>query len=159
MQKKITSSIFAVIVLLMVGLFLPHDVQSQVQAQDQAQMLEQIIDLPDLQQHYPLNAQGNQKQVHIMQFPVSFSSDISLSNSDREVVFMERSEIESKKVDAYFMIRSISEVQGTTKVVGHYFYNYNYDTKKGNYDAITVNFQKTGSEMKMVNANVKGGAL
>lgn len=94
-----------------------------------------------------------------MQFPVSFPSAMVLTNTNKDVVFMKRSEIESKKLDAYFMIRSISEDQGTTKVIGHYFYNYNYDTKKGNYDAITVNFQKTGSEMKMVNANVKGGAL
>ncbi len=152
-MKKITFPILSIALLLLTLSLLPQ----KVLAQSQAQIVEQIINLPQLQQHYPLNAE-NKKQVHIMQFPVSFPN-MDISNADKNVIFMTRSDIENNKVDSYFMFRTIKESQNTSKVVCHYFYDFNYNTKKANYFAITVDFQKNGDNLEILESDVKGGAL
>lgn len=154
MEKKVTFTTFAISVLLMLGLFLPQEMRAQ--RGDQSQILQKIIDLPDLQKYYPVSSEGKVKQVTIMQHPVSFPSDLSLSGSDTKVVFMEMSEVNANKISAYFKFRSIEITQNTSKVVGHYFYNYNYYTNKSDIVAITVDLEKSGSDWKIVNAKVKG---
>ncbi len=152
-MRKTTFPLLTIVLLLFTVAFS----QQKVFAQSQAQIVEQIINLPQLQQHYPLNAE-NQKQVHIMQFPVSFPN-MDISNADKDVVFMTRSDIENNKVNSYFMFRTIKESQNTSKVVCHYFYDFDYNTKKSNYFAITVDFQKNGNNLEIVKSDVKGGAL
>jgi len=151
MEKKLTLTLLGISVLLILGFMMPQNLTAQ--SEDQTQILKKIISLPDLQKYYPVNS--NVKQIVIQQHPVSFPANLSLSDADKNVVFRQMAETDAAKTPAFFKFRSIETNQNSAKVVCHYFYNYNYQTKKSNIVAITAELSKSGSEWKIVNSSVK----
>lgn len=152
MKEKAKLLTIAFTVLFLLAMFLPQ--QSMAQKSNQSQIVEKIINLPDLQQFYPVVPGDNAKQVTIVQFPVAVPSDIAAPG--KTIVLTDRENLQRSPSNGYFMFRSIEVNQNTAKVVGHYFYNYNSANKKSEIIAITADLQKTGSQWNIVNSNVKG---
>lgn len=153
MEKKVTLTTLAISALLMLGLFLPQ--QMMAQKEDQTQILKKIIALPDMQKYYPMSTDGKTKQVIIEQHPMSFPKDLALSDATTKVVLMEMADVNSNNIASFYKFRSIETTGGTTKVVCHYFRNYDHQTNKSDIIAITAELSKSGSDWKIVNASVK----
>ena len=149
MKKSIT-----LIVLLVIGITMQLFAQSQ---NDQEQILKKCIDLPDLQHYYPLETNGGLKQLNIIQYPVSFPSEILLSKAGNNVNFLTMSEFSENKVKAYFMFRSL-QIKGKAAVATlNYFYNCIGESFK--MLSIYVEFEKSGLSWNVINYNLKGNTL
>lgn len=122
--------------------FLPGIAMAQ-SSTDAADVLQKCIDLPELQQYYPLDAAGTPLQIYVMQYPVSFESDLELSKFGKSVLFMDRTEIVENEIQAHFMFRSFDLTQNTAQVNLNYFYNYNYSTKQFNMVSSIIELHKT----------------
>jgi hypothetical protein len=153
MEKKVTLTTLAISVLLILGLFLPQ--QMMAQKEDQTLILKKIITLPEMQKYYPMGTDGKTKQVIIEQHPMSFPKDLALSDATTKVVLMEMADVNSADIKSFYKFRSIETTGNTTKVVCHYFMNYNHQTNKSDIIAITAELSKSGSDWKIVNASVK----
>lgn len=154
MEKKVTMMSVMLSFMLMMGLMMPGSVLAQ--QDDQAAILKMTINLPELQNYYPAAMDGTTKQVTIMQYPVSFPKDLAVSGNNTKVVFMERDEVTAKQVNAFFRFRSIESTPTKYTVYGHYFYNYDFTTKKSEIIEVRAEFEKKGADWKMVKSNVKG---
>jgi hypothetical protein len=151
-MKKLFTSIF----FMVLGLTMQLVAQSQ---SDLAQVLQKCIDLPELQQYYPLNSDGSIKPLYIMQYPISFSSDQVIEKAGGMVKFMTKSDIAENKVESYFMFRSLNINQNAADVNYNYFYSYNYTSKQFKMLSVILELQKTGPQWKIINVTMKGDIL
>jgi len=151
MDKKVTLTMLSMAVFFALGFMMPQNLLAQ--SGDQTQVLQKIISLPDLQKYYPVSS--NVKQIVIQQHPVSFPGDLKLSDSGSNVVFKQMAETEAAKTPAFFKFRSVEINQNSAKVVCHYFYNYNYQTKKSGIVEVNAELSKSGAEWKFVKSSVK----
>jgi hypothetical protein len=153
MERKITLMSSAVLLLMVVGLLVPQNMMAQ--KEDQTQILQKIISLTDMQKYYPVSADGKTKTVIIEQHPMSFPKDMQLSDVSTKVVLMEMADVNSNNITSFYKFRSIETTGNTTKVVCHYFRNYNHDTNKSDIIAISAELTRSGSDWKIVNSSVK----
>jgi hypothetical protein len=144
--------------MLMVILVLGVTMQLLAQTlNDQAQILQKCIDLKDLQNYFPIDTKGEIKQLNIIQYPLSFSSQISLSKAGNNVKFLTMPEFTNNKVEAYFMFRSLQINSNVATANFNYFYNCIGENFK--MLSIIVEFEKSGSDWKVLNFNLKGNTL
>jgi hypothetical protein len=125
-------------------------------ASDQAKVLQKITDLPDLQQYYPKNVDGSNKQLCISQYPTEFPAWVVAEFDASKVVFRSTEAITANKEEAYFMFRSFNLQPGTCNTVVHYFYNYNYASGQFKIITYTVELQKTADGWNVTNLNLGG---
>lgn len=152
MKNKFTLFTVAISLILMAGVLSPQGLMAQ--QTDQSQILKKIIGLSELQNYYPVNA--GVEQVYISQSPVSFPDNLKLSIPGKKITFMKESELKANGVKSFFRFRSFEVDQTSSTVICHFFSNYNFETTKSDILAITVNLEKSGSDWKVVNSNVKG---
>ena len=144
----------------MLMVFLVIGITMQLLAQslnDQAQILQKCIDLKDLQNYFPLDTKGDMKQLNIIQYPLSFSSQISLSKAGNNVKFLSMPELSKNKVEAYFMFRSLQINNNVATANFSYFYNCIGDNFK--MLSVIVELEKSGSNWNVINFNLKGNTL
>jgi hypothetical protein len=126
---------------------------------DQALVLQKCIDLPELQQYYPLNEEGSLKPLYIVQYPVSFPSDLAIEKEGTIVKFMTSSDITINKVAAYFMFRSFNIHQNSANINCNYFYNYNYTSKQFKMLSVIIEMKKVGLQWNISTINIKGDTI
>jgi hypothetical protein len=134
-------------------MIMPSGVNAQ--SGDQGLILKKVISLPELQKHYPVST-GKTKQVVIVQTPVSFPSNLDISDAGMNVSFIQLSELKKESVGGYFMFRTMETNATSSSLKGHYFYNYDPVSKKSEILEVNAQLEKSGSDWKIVNANVKG---
>ncbi len=123
---------------------------------DQTMVLQKCIDLPELQQYYPLDGAGNPDQIYVMQYSATFSSDLNISKSGKQVVFMSREDIIKNKVKAYFIFRSF-EISGNLATANiNYFYDFDNTTMQSKMVMANVEMNKVGSDWVVSIINLKG---
>lgn len=123
---------------------------------DSTAVLQKCIDLPELTQYYPLDDAGNPVQIYVMTYPVSFPNDMDVSKFGESLVFNSRTDINEKKVEAYFAFRHFKVSQETALINLNYFYNYNFTTKQFKMLSVNVELQKVDNEWSVSNTNLKG---
>lgn len=123
---------------------------------DKSAVLQKIIDLPELQQYYPKNADGSLKQLYITQHLVAFPADLSVSKSGSQVLFLTHEEITAKKAEAYFTFRSFGMDQNAANSSLNFFYDYDYGA--GQFKMLTINLElhKTGEAWNVSSLNIGG---
>jgi hypothetical protein len=143
MKKK-----FILLLLLVLGLSIKMIAQS---SGDSARVLQTCIDLPVLQQHYPIGKDGCQKQIYIMLYPTNFPKNIEVSKFGKAVVFMKRPEIYDNKVEGFFLFKVFTVTQNIANVTFDYYYDYLADQK-----VIMVNLvmQKVGGEWEVSDSKI-----
>jgi len=91
---------------------------------DQAKILQKIIDLPDLQQYYPMSPERIHEKVYIVQQPVAFPAGIQLSKFGQPVQFIDNAEILDKLSVAYFVFQTFTITGNTADVIFDFYYTY-----------------------------------
>jgi hypothetical protein len=122
---------------------------------DSTLVLQKIINLPELQQYLPIESDGSIKQLYIAKYPVSFSSDISLSKDGRKVKFMSTSELTENKIEAYFMFRNLKINQNSAGANVNFFYDFNYTSRQFKSLTITIELFKNGKVWSVFSNTIK----
>jgi hypothetical protein len=103
-------------------------------------VLQACFDNPILQKELPVSMQGGGKSVYLMQFPVVVPGDINLTVNGNKVVFIEKTA--KPEVEAYFMVRSITQNSGKLTVNVNLFSK----NRKGDFEMKNIfgHFQTAG---------------
>lgn len=92
--------------------------------QDQTQILQKCIGLPELQKYFPLEADGNLKPLVINYWhPVLFPTDLTLSQNGKNILFRLMSMESVKNGEAYFLFNKFEILQGSSVVKFEYRYD------------------------------------
>jgi hypothetical protein len=67
---------------------------------DQAAVLQKCIDLKDIQNYLPLDADGTPAAMRIMQHAVTFPRDLEISKSGKQVKFLSKDQITARRFSA-----------------------------------------------------------
>lgn len=94
-------------------------------ATDQSMVLQKCIDLPELQQYYPMDADGNFKPIYIMQHSINFPDNLNLDGFSKKIVFMTKDQIYKNNVDAFFQFEKFDILQNSANITFTYFYDLN----------------------------------
>lgn len=151
MEKKVTSTIFTISLLFMLGLFLPQGMQGQ--ALVQSQILQKCIDYEGLQQYYPLDNQKNPFPVYVLESkPPVFPSNPPLVKFNKEVKYLSATELSKLDPESYFLFKQYDlKDNATTQVELEYYYRSN-----GNYKVLHGNFifKNDGQTWKMSESKI-----
>jgi hypothetical protein len=111
--------------IVTVSLFLVflHETVVAQPLNDQSQVLQKCIDLAELQQYYPQNADKSYKQLRILNFPVSFPESLSVSKFGQSVLFQTRAEIHDSNPDAFMAFNTFSIIENKASIVFEISYN------------------------------------
>ena len=124
---------------------------------DQAAVLQKILELPDLQQYYPKNGDGSLKQICIMQYTTAFSAEVTAALDASKVVFRSREAITANQTEAYFIFRSMTLEAGSANASFTYFYNFDYTSNQSKMLTVNIDLQKSGTTWSVTNVNLGGG--
>lgn len=108
---------------------------------DDAAVLQSCMDLPQIQQYYPVNTDGTYKQVYIMQYPVAFDPSLSVSKFGKSILFEPRPAIYSDKAEGFFIIKEFNITGNSASVSFRYYYHY---TTVASFTDISLTLQKSG---------------
>jgi len=124
---KTMKKLFTLIFLMAFGLM------SKIEAQapgNVAMVLQKCIDLPTLQQYFPIDNEGNLKQLRINYWhPLLFPIDLPIVKDGKKVQFNAMSAQNEKNGEAYFLFKTFNIKQVTSNVLFEYYYGNNTNSK------------------------------
>jgi hypothetical protein len=141
--------------LIIVMLLVTAGLMGQTATQ-QAAVIQKIIDLPELQQYYPKNADGNLKQLCITQYLISFPEDLPVAKAGSKILFLAPQEIIANKIEAYFTFRSFGMDQNAANTSFSFFYQYDYTTEQFKMLSVNLELKKTGTDWIVSSLNIGG---
>jgi hypothetical protein len=89
---------------------------------DQAAVIQRCIDLPGLQQYYPMAPDQTSEQVYVVQQPVLFATGLAVSKFNKPVVFVANSTDVTNYPVAYFVFEVLTFNGQTANVVFNFYY-------------------------------------
>lgn len=89
--------------LLISACFITH---ASEQTETEA-IIQKCIDMPEFQEFFPRDHNGNFIPVHIMQYPMRFEQGLAIKKFGAPPVLMSREEIYDNNVDAYFLFEKV----------------------------------------------------
>ena len=92
--------IFTLILLVSFGFITRIEAQAPG---DITMILQKCIDLPDLQQFFPVNNDGSLKQLYVLQHGVSFPSNTNVLKSGLKVRFVNKNQLAAEEITSYFI--------------------------------------------------------
>ncbi len=118
--------------------------------QDQTQILQKCIDLPELRTYYPLDQDGNLKQVYIKFWhPMLIPSDLIVSLGGKALKFQVMSE--NKRVDAYLIFKIFKIDSESANVTFDLFYDGSAPIQIAQ---VNIEFFKTGNNWEIKDSNL-----
>lgn len=137
---------------LLVGIFLVFSVRLVAQSQsDQALILQKCIDLPELQQSYPVDADGTISQIYVMQHGVSFPVDIKVTKSGKPLAFVSKSDINDRQIESYFLFWTFDIINDQS----HVQFTYDNSTIEKKATIIELNLQKVNNVWTIVKSKIE----
>jgi hypothetical protein len=147
------SAIFTMVLFFSMTLSAQSETEGTIASSQEiikGQILEKCLNILDLQQHLAKNIDGSFLPIHIMQYPVTFSNNLTLSKFDEPIVFQSRQEISSNNVKSFFIFKIISIDGDTAQVEFDYFNN----TKEPQLVETKASLNKSVSEWEIINATL-----
>ena len=120
---------------------------------DQEAIIQQCIDLPGLQEHFPREYSGNFIPVHIMQYPIQFDEGLNIRKFEAPPVFMSREEIYDNNVGAYFLFEKIDEMERHALVKFSFYYD--CTSKSPQYEHYDIKLEKKEHEWVITNFEIQ----
>lgn len=108
-------------------LFLSYGLMNILQSQttdEQSIVLQKCIDLSEMQQYYPTSADENLKKIYIMQYPVIFSSSITVFKFDKKIEFKTRPEIYALNATCFYLFKTFKINNNTANISFSFYYDY-----------------------------------
>jgi len=111
---------------------------------DQAAVLQKCIDLREIQNYLPLDADGKPDAIRIMQHAVTFPRDLAISKSGKQVKFLSKDQIYQDHSEGFFRFDKFELTGDLAEVCFDFHFNRNAATKS-KIMAIKLNLKKTGA--------------
>jgi hypothetical protein len=111
--------IFTLILLVSFGFITRIEAQAPG---DITMILQKCIDLPDLQQFFPVNNDGSLKQLYVLQHGVSFPSNTNVLKSGLKVRFVNKNQLAAEEITSYFIFWEFVIDNNSAKV--DFIYNF-----------------------------------
>lgn len=124
---------------------------------DQQLVLQQCIDLPAMQQYYPIDGNGKLIQANIMKNALLLPDDMNLTLGGMDINYIPQSEISSIPFGGFFTYRNILTEGNKSNVVFNFFYKKN--TLNFRIINVNVELEKSGSNWTIKNYNLTGETL
>lgn len=121
--------------------------------QDQAQILQQCIDLPELQQYFPIGNDATPKQICILQHGVSFPSAIEAAKFGKSVQLMDKKQLSESGTNSYFLFWEFKTDQNAAHV--DFVYNYIGSDSQPKMQRVILELQKRGEVWIVVKTNIE----
>jgi hypothetical protein len=142
--KKGFTSIFLMGVIASFALAQPGD--------NSAKVLQKCVDLPGLQKYYQ-NANGLvRQQLYVMQHGVSFNPDIAVTWNGKPLVFMDKNEILSYNIEAYFLFHTFDIAENSARV--DFVYNFKSVENQPKMARVQLELQKAGATWNIVQSKI-----
>ena len=116
---------------------------------DAAQILQNCINLPQLQTYYPVDANGDTKQLNVMQHGVSFPEDINVRANGKSLSFLSKNQVNQTESIAYFLFHEF-RISGNSATVA-FVYQYN----EKHLIVISLELQKTVDTWSVTKSNIE----
>lgn len=81
---------------------------------DQNQVIQKIVDLPELQQHYRTDVAGNVLQLYVSQYPMALPTDLTVTKANLPLLFIDAAS--EANYNGYFKFRRIAVTGNTVNV-------------------------------------------
>jgi hypothetical protein len=120
---------------------------------DQEAVLKECINIPEIQQQLPKDAEGNLKTVYIMQNAISSPDQIDITLSGKKVQFMTKGQMYNHGPDAFFRFEKLDITDKQAKVIFGFEYNRNQPDQRGQM-FIRGSLKKQDSDWAIVNTNI-----
>ena len=111
---------------------------------DQAAVLQKCIDLKEIQNYLPLDAEGTPDVIRIMQHAVTFPRDLAISKSGKQVEFLSKDQIYQDNSEAFFRFDKF-ELAGNLAEVCFDFHCNRNSLANSKIATIKLNLKKTGA--------------
>ncbi|WP_305030289.1 hypothetical protein [Hymenobacter convexus] len=157
----------ALLVLVACACFSPREVAAQtgpsatfgLSLSDLQAVVQQALDLPALQQYYPVDANNTLQPVNIVQLPLAMPAGLTLTKGGSPVNFIAitPAQFSNLAVDAYAMFRSI-EASGTGVSV-RFNYFYKAADNSPHTASVALQYQQDATGWHVVNSTVNDSAL
>jgi len=121
--------------------------------QDKAQILQLCIDIPELQQYYPLDAEGNPMQIAVLQHGVSFDMAIEVSKFGRPLQFLDKNEISVLGLSSYFLFWTFKIEENMAHI--DYVYNYMDADNQPKIHNVILDMQKLNGRWIVINSKIE----
>ncbi len=135
-------------------IMLIFDVSANAQTtEEKGKIIQVCLDLPDIQNLFPKDANGNFTAIHIMQYPLALPTDIPVTKFDKALVFMNRPTIYSNHVELYFLFQTLDIAANKALVQFTLYYDQTSTEKKVmtvilNLDKVAENWQVSNKDIK-----------
>jgi hypothetical protein len=111
---------------------------------DQAQILKNCIDLPELQSYLMTDSEGNIQQLYIYYWqPLSFSLDLGLTKDGKDIIYKGMSDDAGKNGDPFILFKTFIINGEVAKIAFEYHYG---TTNSLKLLQINLDFKKIGDE-------------
>ncbi len=139
------------IIALTLMYFVPGTLSAQ-SVSDTSEILQKVIDLPQLQQYYPLGQNNSPKQLLVLQHGISFSSAVAVSHNNQPLALRSKADIGNEP--AYFLFWAFNIAETTAHIEFSYNY-YNQDTQSKAAKKVILTFTKTAGTWTITNTNIE----
>lgn len=140
--------------VLLLLLFISVAASGHLQGQspdDMAKVLQECIDLKELTPYYPLNADGNYKQLVVMQHGVSFPSGIDVLFAEQPLLLRSKQEVMNGN-NPYFLFWDFSISANNADVAFSYHLN---PAAPDEVVGVDLNLEKSGTEWQIINSKIE----
>ena len=121
--------------------------------EERAKIVQVCLDLPDIQDLFPKDEEGNFIAVHIMQYPIALQTDIDVSKFGKSPVFMNRGQIYDNQIDTYFLFQNLDISQGKSSVKFTLYYHQTSLEKK--LWVVDLDIEKLNNNWVVVNTEIE----
>ena len=121
---------------------------------DITMILQKCIDLPDLQQIYPVNNDGSLKQLNVLQHGVSFPSNTNVSKSGLKVRFVDKNQLAAEEITSYFLFWEFVIDNNSAKV--DFIYNFMDTDNTPKMYRVIIEMQRAGDGWTATSTKTEG---
>lgn len=117
--------------------------------QDQTQILQKCIDLPEIQNLFPTDAHGDPQSLRIMQHTVSFSTEMQITKFGMPVLLLTKDQIYQSSSKAFFRFDSFQVNENQANVA--FDFHYNRDQQVPGRVRVKLLLQKANDQWTIIN--------
>ena len=141
-------------IYIALAFLLIFDVSANAQTSEEKGKIIQIcLDLPDIENLFPKDANGNFTAIHIMQYPIVLPTDLPITKFGKDIVFMNRHEIYDNQVKTYFLFQTMDVA--TSKALVQFTLYYEQTSADKKVMLITLDLDKINGDWIIANKDIK----
>lgn len=121
--------------------------------EEKGKIIQVCLDLPDIQNLFPKDGNGNFTAIHIMQYPIALPTDLPVTKFGKNLVFMNREEIYDNQVKAYFLFQTLDIAE--SKALAQFTLYYDQTSTEKKIMKVALDLDKVNGNWLVSNKDIK----